>query len=64
MKIICVEEHIIDHDIVQATMPALIQRAGYTKDWGYVPNGAANRKLRQSHSTAIALILYLGPPSG
>ena len=41
MKIICVEEHIIDHDIVQATMPALIQRAGYTKDWGYVPNGGS-----------------------
>ena len=42
MKIICVEEHIIDADIVRATMPALIQRASYTKDWGYVPDGGSD----------------------
>ena len=39
MKIICVEEHITDPDIGRATTPALIERAGYVKDWGYVHNG-------------------------
>ncbi len=41
MKIICVEEHIIDPDIARATMPVLMHRAPYTKDWGYVPNGGS-----------------------
>ena len=36
MKIICVEEHIIDPDIARASVTALSQRASYTKDWGYI----------------------------
>ena len=42
MKIICVEEHIFDPDIGRATMPALIERAGYMKDWGYVQKGGSD----------------------
>ncbi len=40
MKIICVEEHVIDPGIVRASMAALSERAGYVKDGGvYMPGG-------------------------
>ncbi len=42
MKIICIEEHVIDPDIVRASMPAMSQRAGYMKDCGYAPGGGTS----------------------
>ncbi len=39
MKIICVEEHVIDPDLARASAAMLSQRAGYTRDWGYGPGG-------------------------
>ena len=46
MKIICVEEHIVDADIARATMPALSERASYIKDWGYVADGDTDAEDR------------------
>jgi uncharacterized protein len=34
MKIICLEEHAIDADIVRASQPAQTSEAGYMTDWG------------------------------
>lgn len=34
MKLICVEEHILDPQIAQATMPQALQQAPYLTDWG------------------------------
>lgn len=34
MKLICVEEHILDANIAQTTMPQVLQQAPYLADWG------------------------------
>lgn len=34
MKLICVEEHVLDAHINQATMPSVLQQAPYLADWG------------------------------
>ena len=46
MKIICVEEHVADPDIGRATMPALVQRASYVRDWGYVADAGPDGEDR------------------
>ena len=45
MRIICVEEHIIDPDLARASLPAISRRFGYTKDWGgYAPGGSTEHE--------------------
>lgn len=34
MKLICVEEHILDPNIAKATLPQVLQQAPYLTDWG------------------------------
>ena len=41
IKIICVEEHVVDLDIGRATHPSLSQRAPYMMASGYAPGGGA-----------------------